>query len=267
MTNIPPVIKETLSTYEKFLLSEFPAELIIETYLYGSITLGAFEVNSSDIDFVTVIKRPLTIREENTLKEVHKKMAGIPYGDRMDGMYLTRENLGKKNRDLEPYLYCAEGELHKGHWDINAVTWYGLKAANTRILHKTDHQLNYEISWKDVKEEMKYNLYSYWKGKIEKAPLYVPNEWVEFAVSTLCRILITLEEERIVSKREALIKVRDRFNGRFSELIQKALSIREGKSGESASEDMTRETIYFIECVLDFCEDRFFNEKMVSKTE
>ena len=46
----------------------------------------------------------------------------------MEGMYLTKDKIGKPNSKTKPYLYFCEEKLNSyGYYDMNYVTWWTLK--------------------------------------------------------------------------------------------------------------------------------------------
>ncbi|MDR4458710.1 nucleotidyltransferase domain-containing protein, partial [Bacillus tropicus] len=83
----------------------FLDEKIVGVYIYGSIALGAFHAETSDVDFVTVISDPVNEAEKQQLVELHKKLSGSTLGKRMDVMYIPLSDLGKYNDEMIEYVY------------------------------------------------------------------------------------------------------------------------------------------------------------------
>ena len=65
----------------------FLDEKIVGVYIYGSIALGAFHAETSDVDFVTVISDPVNEAEKQQLVELHKKLSGSTLGKK-NGWYV-----------------------------------------------------------------------------------------------------------------------------------------------------------------------------------
>ena len=80
-------------------------EKIVGVYIYGSIALGAFHKETSDVDFVTVINDSVNEAEKQQLVELHKKLSDNTLGKRMDGMYIPLADLGKYNDEMNEYVY------------------------------------------------------------------------------------------------------------------------------------------------------------------
>ena len=96
-------------------------------------------------------------------------------------------------------------------------------------MERIPEKLNIEVEWKNVQKEMDYNINHYWKAKVKKPYLFLTDEWVEFTVSTLARILVTLEEKEIVSKAEGLKRAAVLVHSHWEPLLEEA-ALSEGKS-------------------------------------
>ncbi|ADK15516.1 MULTISPECIES: aminoglycoside adenylyltransferase domain-containing protein [Clostridium] len=119
-------------------------------------------------------------------------------------MYLTKNKVGKPNSEIEPYLYfCDEKFNSYGYYDINYVTWWTLKYNGIPINSPNVSSLNINVQWNNIVETMNYNLNSYWKKKLCEKNIFLSDEWIEFAVLTLCRILYTLDNKSIATKIES----------------------------------------------------------------
>ena len=151
----------------------FLDEKIVGVYIYGSIALGAFHIETSDVDFVTVISDSVNKAEKQQLVELHKKLSGSTLGKRMDGMYIPLADLGKYNDEMNEYVYCADGKANIGHWDINAVTWWTLKNQGITVTGKEAEDLSFQIRWDDVVNTMKYNVERYWSEKAKQPYLFL----------------------------------------------------------------------------------------------
>ncbi|WP_080013107.1 nucleotidyltransferase domain-containing protein [Bacillus cereus] len=197
---LPEEVKQLMGQYIAELKEIFLDEKIVGVYVYGSIALGAFHIETSDVDFVTVISDSVNEAEKQQLVELHKKLKSSTLGKRMDGMYIPLADLGKYNDEMNEYVYCAEGKAGIGYWDINAVTWWTLKNEGITVTGKEAENLPFQIQWDDVVNTMKYNVEHYWIEKAKRPHLFFIEEWVESAVVTMGRILYTLDHKTIVSK-------------------------------------------------------------------
>jgi hypothetical protein len=70
------------------------------------------------------------------------------------------------------------------------------------------------------------HLDNYWASKTKRPYLFLLDGWVVWAVTTLCRILTTIEEAEITTKPAALKHWRDRLPPRWGLLIDETLRLR-----------------------------------------
>ncbi|MFL0492179.1 nucleotidyltransferase [Bacillus sp. AFS054943] len=223
---LPEEVKKLMGQYIAELKEIFLDEKIVGVYVYGSIALGAFHIETSDVDFVTVISDSVNEAEKQQLVELHKKLSSSTLGKRMDGMYIPLADLGKYNDAMNEYVYCAEGKAAIGYWDINAVTWWTLKNEGITVMGKEAGDLPFQIKWDDVVQTMKYNVEHYWSEKAKRPYLFFIEEWVESAVVTMGRILYTLDHKTIVSKDRGLQYLLERSAKEWEPLLKEVERMR-----------------------------------------
>ncbi|WP_391509578.1 nucleotidyltransferase domain-containing protein [Bacillus pseudomycoides] len=226
---LPEEVKVLMEQYVIGLQDIFFNEQLIGVYVYGSIALGAFHLETSDVDFVTVTREPVSETQNIQIIELHKKMSKSMLGRRMDGMYIQLADLGKYNEEVPQYVYCADGKAHTGHWDVNAVTWWTLKNQGITVIGEEASKLPFQTPWSDVVETMKYNVEQYWSEKASRPYLFLIEEWVESAVVTMGRILYTLEHKTIVSKDEGLQYMMRASSEKWIPLLQEVERMRHNK--------------------------------------
>lgn len=223
---LPEEVKDLMEQYVNGLQDIFLNEQLVGVYVYGSIALGAFHLGTSDVDFVTVTRETVSEFEKLQIGDLHKKLSESKLGGRMDGMYIPLADLGKQNQEMPQYVYCADGKVNVGHWDVNAVTWWTLKNRGITVTGEEASELLFEAPWSKVVETMKYNVEQYWSEKASKPYLFLIEEWVESAVVTMGRILYTLEHKTIVSKDEGLQYMMESSSGKWMPLLQEVERIR-----------------------------------------
>jgi predicted nucleotidyltransferase len=223
---LPEEVKQLMEQYIVGLKEIFLDEKIVGVYIYGSTALGAFHIETSDVDFVAVIHDYVNEAEKQQLVELHKKLSKSTLGKRMDGMYIPLADLGKYNDAMKEYVYCAEGIADIGYWDINAVTWWTLKKQGITVIGTEAENLPFQIKWDDVVNTMKYNVEHYWSEKAKRPYLFFIEEWVESAVVTMGRILYTLENKTIVSKDRGLQYLLERSTKEWEPLLKEVERIR-----------------------------------------
>src|SRR6266567_4915600 len=221
-------------------------------YIYGSIALGAFEEQESDIDIVALTQGEWAAPELIQLENIHTRLIQQnSFGDRLAPLYVPFSDIGKNNAEIAPYPYAADGTFHvAGYFDLNAVTWWMLKNYGIRLLGPESSVLPIEIEWKEVLKAMHYNLHTYWASKAATPDLFLSDYWVAFSVTTICRILTAIEEGKIIAKSPALTYWRDRLPINFRLLIDEAWRIRHDPHLPSlfhSSTERMSETLAFIQ--------------------
>ncbi len=78
-------------------------------FIYGSIALGAFEEQGSDIDIVALTQGEWTSRELRQLEAMHAQpLQEHPLSKRLDVQYLPLHDLGKHGKTA-PYPMLRDG--------------------------------------------------------------------------------------------------------------------------------------------------------------
>lgn len=257
---IPANIENFLDIYIDELSKILPTALK-GVYLYGSIALGDYNEFHSDIDFIVVLNTPLTSGELNELDLLHDKLLKkYEEAKKFDGIFIQQSDVGKMNSDLTPYPYSHDGIFyHSGHWDINNVTWWILKKYGIVLMGSKIEDLSIEVSVKDLRATMDYNLNSYWKEKSDGR--FREDEEITWAVMTLCRIKYTLETDEVISKGEATKYGLENISVEWNVLLKECLRIWEKSSDESLYKSMDQranEVSDFIKYIIKTCNEVYF---------
>lgn len=208
-------------------------------YIYGSIPLGAFDEITSDIDLIALTHDDLAPDDLDKLETLHGRLGQEhELGNRLAVMYIPLRDLGKRNAEVLPYPYAADGEFHRsGHFDLNGVAWWLVKHHGIALLGPEPGALQLATSWDDVLEDMRYNLNSYWArnhaGLAARPDIVLDDYSVVYIVSTLCRILSTVEDGGIPTKPQALSQWHDRLPAQYRRLIDEALHINRHADAQS----------------------------------
>ena len=264
MEHLRDDVREYLKIYTAFLLEVMPADRIHGIYLYGSLALGAFDPDKSDIDFITVLNDKISKRDEELLKFVHLRSNSNRYGEKMDGCYLTLDQIGKHNHELAKYPFYAEGKMQNGHYDLNNITWWLLQKKGIVVYGEPIATLNLNVQWSDVETTLNDNLNTYWNEKLKRDMCFFYDDWIEFCVITVCRILLSLEHKTIFSKAEAVAKTLPLLPSLYHPILLEGSRIRTNPESESyyhskaiRREDMKR----FLTYIISFCNETYELEK------
>ena len=83
-------------------------------YLFGFLSYGDFNLGSSDIDLVAVVRKPLDAYELERIKQFHKKIGGlnIKWFDRLECSYTPLSMFTEILPPVEPRPYYGGGVFY-----------------------------------------------------------------------------------------------------------------------------------------------------------
>lgn len=228
-------VENILKSYVEQVNYKLPG-VLSSLYIYGSYVLGDFDKRYSDIDFIAVVSNELWRSDIKKLELIHKKIQRKFPKPNMNGIYVQWSDLGKSPAGIKPFPYFFERKMYRlGHFEINPVTWYGLKYFGRKLLGKDISELPYDINWDAVRKYDSENINSYWKNWIVKAgknfcahslQLLLSRRKVEWGVLSVSRLYYSLKEGSITSKVKAGEYMLKHAPGKFNKIINEALSLR-----------------------------------------
>lgn len=225
---LPTIVQDLVASYLAALTPVM--SLIHGMYIHGSVALGAFDERFSDIDVVVVTRHPLTSIDLMRLEMIHSRFTRDVAGAyRLQTEFVPFIDLGASQPSPTPHSHFEDGHFtREGIGDLNPVTRWLLMHHGMTVMGPERFQLPILTTWDDVLNAMDFNLDGYWAAKAQLPHLFLADYWVEFAVSKLCRIVTTFEDQEIVSKLEALHRQRVRLSQPWHSLLDEALRLRSG---------------------------------------
>lgn len=215
---LPEDVKETLWYYLIGIRSTINTELRA-VYLHGSIALGEYNPLTSDIDFLTIFARRISLAEVEELRYLHNSIRKIaPKAKRMEGIYIAEPDILKDNF-LGTGHYVRNGRLLARQQNVGALARQLLYNKGIVLTGPPANQFFSPIPPQAVKAEMNFNLNQFWLEKANKPYLLLFDDMVDYSVLTIGRILYTLETGGIISKRRAADYLENNFQ-EWSELIK-----------------------------------------------
>lgn len=222
---------------------------LIGLYLFGSLTYGDFNRNSSDIDLVTIVSKLLNQNEIELIKQIHKK-AGEKYEkwrDRLECSYTPIDMLESLLPSKEPRPYYGGGiffekATYGNEWIINN---YLLYEHGIPLLGCDFKELLKPINIIEVQKACIRDLFQEWEPKI------VDGEWLDnshyqaYIVMNLCRILYTVTCGATQTKKISAEWLKHKFGFPWVNLIEAAERWKYGKKMCAR-----KETIEFIKFVI-----------------
>ncbi|KZE69181.1 hypothetical protein AWM68_02625 [Fictibacillus phosphorivorans] len=257
-------VQNVIDVYLKKIEERLP-NVLESFYLFGSVSLDAYQEGISDIDFYTVVKRPLTENDVDVLKEVHLGMKKQFRKPSLDGMYVTREDLEGRNEEVSTCPYFNDGKLqmfksfHRNWIDAYQLRTYGIVIKGLPI--ETYHV---PVDWDLLKTNLVENINGYWLNWVKNCErvtslsffgLYMSPSMIEWGVLGVTRLYYSIREEDITSKvgagEYALLTVPEEYH----RILKEALRIRNGSKFSRYGSVFKRrdDTLKFMKYVMTEC--------------
>lgn len=260
---IPTIVNQLIKNYTELLHEELP-DTIEGIYLHGSIALNAFD-NSSDVDFLTITKRPLIQEDIQALKQIHQIIAKKYEKPEMDGMYLQQSEIGINTETSNTPFYNSRVMHSSGAFNQNPVTWWTFKHYGIRITGPAIEELKMEVKPADLIKYVHTNMNAYWKNRIENyksldftaVPDALIDEEIEWSVLGVLRQFYTIKEYDITSKLGAGKYALDHLSNKWSNIIHEAISIREKSkmSRYETNEEKIYDAFNFLSFLIQQCNE------------
>ena len=218
------LLAELVARVESILDANF-----VGAYLTGSFALGAGDLHS-DCDFLFVMQDQVTGEQERALRELHGEIPTRSghWPHDLEGSYAPRADVATLAGLDRHWLYVDRGwrEMQWGTHCNNEVVRWTLRERGTTLAGLDPREFVAEVPADALRGSMRRLIESFLPGP---APLdKFDNAWSQrYAVTTLCRMLYTLETAEIVSKQDALAWAKHALSLRWRDLIQQALDDRE----------------------------------------
>jgi hypothetical protein len=203
----------------------------VGAYLQGSFALGDAD-KYSDCDFLVVTRRALIPAQEKGLRELHADIRARlgHWVHHLEGSYAPQDELRSLSGLGKKWLFIDQG--HSGsqmewstHCNTEVVRWV-LREHGVTLAGPDPKELVDEVAPDVLRAKMRKEAKDFLPGMLTWIGLDSP--WAQrYAVTTLCRILYTLEHDQVASKRAALLWARDNLDPKWQGLISETL---EGRS-------------------------------------
>lgn len=229
-------------------------------YLSGSLALGDFDAERSDIDFVVVTDSDLPDDLLLALRAMHDRFnaSASPWATEVEAAYIPQNALRRYDpaRARHPHIERGAGEILDmdqlgSDWIIQRfiLREYGVVIAGTN-----PRTLIAPVSSRDLHQSV-VTLMNNWWGPMREDPAPLHRHTIgyqSYAVLTMCRILYTLDTGTVVSKPVAARWARGIADRRWDTLIERALAWR--KDGQTVpSDDDVHETLALIQYTHERC--------------
>lgn len=227
------LVNDILACYKQTLRED-----LVGFYLHGSLAMGCFVPSSSDVDFLAVVKTPITVAQKRAIIDfLLERSEGMPVADIEMSIVLEEH--------LKHFVYPTPFELHysiewyeryrSGQVDFSEQGYDEDLAAHFVIARHHGLCLFGEPI-REVFPEIPRELYVKSLAGDARWICENPGHNPSYTILNLCRILAFLKQDRIMSKREGAEWGLEHLPRRFSPLIESALSRYSDASGRQPTD-------------------------------
>jgi hypothetical protein len=200
----------------------------VGAYLTGSFALGAADLHS-DCDFLVVTEDRVTAGQERALRELHDEIPTRPghWPHDLEGSYAPRAELETLAALDKQWLYVDRGwrEMQwSTHCNTEDVRWT-LRERGITLAGPDPRALVREVSADALRSRMRQLIESFLPDLFSWTSFDIA--WAQrYAVTTLCRMLYTLDTGEVASKQASLDWAKHALTSPWHDLIQQVLDDR-----------------------------------------
>jgi predicted nucleotidyltransferase len=228
-------------------VKEVLQDQFVGMYLYGSLSSGDFNPETSDIDFLVVTTNSLSEDKIAKLKSMHEHLwsSGLKRAERLEGAYVPKELIRRHDSNGKPCPTINEGKFYVARlgsdWIIqrHVVREYGviLVGPGPKVLIDP-------VTSDEFRGAVLGILNEWW------FPMLDDPDWLRkhksnyhgYTVITMCRALHALHYGTVVSKPVAVKWAKDNLGAQWHGLIEQSVASQYGKHSE-----FFQETLEFID--------------------
>lgn len=217
-------------------VSQVLGNQLVGMYLYGSLSTGDFDLETSDIDFLVVTTSTLPDKTIADLETMHHRIwnSGLKWAAKLEGSYIPRRDIRKHNPRSGACPTVNEGRFYL---DKRGSDWiiqrHVIREQGVILAGPDPKTLIDPVDPRDLRSAVKGVLNEWWFPMLED-PTWLRehgSEYHAFAIMTMCRALYTLDNGTIVSKLVAARWVQGKLGEDWSKVIDQAILAQKPGSG------------------------------------
>src|SRR6266498_35334 len=220
--DVNEVLNLLLTNVKEILQAQF-----VGTYLYGSLSSGDFNPETSDIDFLVVTTDFLSEKTIKELENMHKQTwaTSLKRAGELEGSYIPKSLIRRHDPNGAPCPTVNEGKFfidqRGSDWIIqrHVVREYGI------VMEGPDPKTLIDfVRPEDIRGAVRGILHEWWFPMLDD-PSWLrdnKNAYRAFAAITMCRVLHALETGTVVSKPKAIQWAQAKLDAPWKQLVDKA---------------------------------------------
>ena len=239
------VLNLLLSNAKEILGSQF-----VGMYLYGSLSSGDFNPETSDIDFLFVTEGTLSDKTITELEAMHQQTwaASLKRAGELEGAYVPKELIHKHDPTSVPCPTVNEGNFYVAPLGSDWIIQRHVLRENGVVIEGPDPKTLIDfVTPDDICGAVVGVLNEWWFPMLDNPSWLRDHDCVyrSFAIITMCRVLYALEHGAIISKPKATQWAQEKLNEPWKQLIRKAVAVS-NHAGRDVPLDETLDFIRFV---------------------
>ncbi|WP_432189376.1 nucleotidyltransferase domain-containing protein [Streptomyces sp. Tue6028] len=172
----------------------------VALWAHGSLAGGDYQEGHSDLDLIAVLEGPVTLRTLRGLTRLHRRLrTAEPLAVKLHCSYLTPGSTAGAGL---PHVTWAHNGLMRR--PVTPVTRRELQAFGLVLHGEPPEKLLPPVPDAELRAFVVRDQKEFWRPALDKARRWEQDVWVDLGMVTFARATVTLEDGRLISKREAL---------------------------------------------------------------
>lgn len=174
-------------------------------YLYGSLSSGDFDLDTSDVDFLVVTEGELPEEKILELEMLHQRLwaSGLKWAAKLEGAYTPRQLIRRHDPSAPPCPTINEHAFYVARLGSDwIIQRHILRECGVVVAGPSPDELIDPVSGDEIRASV-IQIMNEWWGPMLHNPAWLDErgpEYKVYAVVSMCRVLYTLEHKEIASK-------------------------------------------------------------------
>ncbi|MDD9268850.1 nucleotidyltransferase domain-containing protein [Bacillus sp. 3255] len=222
---------------------------MVGLYVHGSLALGDYHPETSDVDFLGVTRSELQAAQRTALAHMHDELRsqGFPAAEHMEGSYIPQASLKRYDPQhcRHPALRCDGSFGVDGHGSDWIIQRAIIRGYGITLCGPAPDSLIAPVTAEELRWAARSILQEWWAPLLKDASRLGTSEYQAYAILTMCRCLYTMDTGLVASKPAAGKWAMGKYGEAWEALIRQALAWRRGMEL-----DVSRETLSFVRFTL-----------------
>jgi hypothetical protein len=191
---------ETDQILERFVAEIRPVVPLVALWAHGSLAAGDYQPGRSDLDLIAVVDAEVTKPQTQQLERVHQRLGEEHrLAAKLHCTYVAVLTLPGASRE---HLTWAHQELM--HRTITPVSRRELLEGGAALFGPPPTDVLPPVTDEELRGFIRTDLAEFWLPATRRRVRWLKDVWVDLGLLTPARAAVTLQDGRLITKREAL---------------------------------------------------------------